>query len=604
LFEKKGWGEKKGLKQAAIPVRINSHPQGIDPTSQLPENSRRGFGVMQIKKSDVLVIGSGGAGVTAAVEAAAAGASVTIVSKEPLGYGDTRISLGVMSTAPDTSIGDSEEQFAEDMIRGGDGLNDPKLVRALVHDALDATVTFESFGHIFSRDDEGKLKIHTVPPGGHSISRAISSPGVGISMGHTMRSAVARANIEVVEEAVCSELLARDGEVVGAVALRTVSGEPVALLAKSTVIAAGGAGALYYPHTDCMPSVSGDSFGLALKAGADLVDMEQVQFIPFAVTHPASMLGAPCGEPAMAGPYGKLFNNKGDLVLENIMPMTRAAVSRVMMEEIRRGGATEHGGLILDLRPNIESPGGEIFFAMMKKLAGVFLDIVRKAYGEKAANLEEPWDVLPAAHYNMGGIKTDDWCRACIPGLYACGQAQGGVMGGNRLGSTSLTEVFVFGKRAGITAAREAKKRSFVEAEVAKEPLDKLESLSGSSGANRPVELKRALQRLTWEKVGPLRDGRGLGEALEQIRSLAKAAKNLRVSKIKNYNSEVIDAIELVHMLASAEAIVVSALGRKESRGAHVRIDFPERENKLPVCNVLVGLKNGEYEARCAEIGK
>ncbi|MBI5115087.1 FAD-binding protein [Candidatus Poribacteria bacterium] len=555
---------------------------------------------MQTKRSDVLVIGSGGAGVTAAAAAAAAGASVTIVSKEPLGYGDTRISLGVMSTAPDTSIGDSEEQFAEDMIRGGEGLNDPKLVRALVHDALDATVTFESFGHIFSRDEEGKLKIHMVPPGGHSISRAISSPGVGISMGHTMRSAAARANIDVVEEAVCSEIIVRDGEVAGAVAVRTVSGEPVALLAKSTIIAAGGAGALYYPHTDCMPSVSGDSFGLALKAGADLVDMEQVQFIPFAVTYPASMLGAPCGEPAMAGPYGKLFNNKGELVLENIMPMTRAAVSRVMMEEISRGGATEHGGLILDLRPNIESPGGEIFFAMMKKLAGVFLDIVRKAYGEKAANLEEPWDVLPAVHYNMGGIKTDEWCRARIPGLYACGQAQGGVMGGNRLGSTSLTEVFVFGKRAGQTAAREAKERSFADAAVAREPLEKLESLSGSSGTNRPIDLKRRLQKLMWEKVGPLRDERGLAEALEQIRSLASAAKSLRVSKIKNYNSEVIDAIELAHMIQSAEAIVVSALERKESRGAHVRADFPERDDKQPIYNVITESKDGECIARVA----
>ncbi|MBI4832688.1 MAG: FAD-binding protein [Candidatus Lindowbacteria bacterium] len=556
---------------------------------------------MRTIKSDVLVIGSGGAGVTAAVEAAQQGARVAIVSKEPVGYGDTRISLGVMSTAPDTSVGDSEEQFAEDMMRGGEGLNDARLVGALVHDALEATVTFESFGHIFSRDDEGKLKILTVPPGGHSVSRAISSPAVGISIGHTMRAAAARSQIEVIEEAVCSELLVHDGAAVGAVAFLTVSGEPVILLAKSTIIAAGGAGSLYYPHTDCMPSVIGDSFGLALDAGAELVDMEQVQFIPFAITHPRSMLGAPCGEPAMAGPYGKLFNNKGELVLENIMPMTRAAVSRAMIEEIRRGGATEHGGLILDLRPNVESPGGELFVALMKKLGGAFLDIIRKAYGEKAANLEAPWDVLPSAHYNMGGIKTDEWCRSCVPGLYACGQAQGGVMGGNRLGSTSLTEVFVFGKRAGKTAAREASARPVADAATAAQSLEKLQSLAGSSGASRPIELKRALQRLMWEKVGPLRDGDGLEQALEEIRRLRNQARDLRVSQMKNYNTEVVDAIELSHMLPSAEAIVVSALERAESRGAHVRSDFPERDDKRPITNVIVKLKNSECQARCAE---
>ncbi len=159
----------------------------------------------------------------AAVEASKSGASVTVVSKEPIGYGDTRISLGVMSTSPDTSIGDDEEQFAEDMIRGGEGLNDPRLVRVLVSEALEATATFETFGHVFDRDHEGKLKRHQVPPGGHRTSRAIGSPGAGISMGHTMRSAAARADLDVLEETVCFELLVLYREVVGATALHMPS---------------------------------------------------------------------------------------------------------------------------------------------------------------------------------------------------------------------------------------------------------------------------------------------------------------------------------------------------------------------------------------------
>jgi succinate dehydrogenase/fumarate reductase flavoprotein subunit len=559
---------------------------------------------METQKSDVLVIGSGGAGVAAAVEAARAGASVIIVSKEPIGYGDTRISLGVMSTSPDASIGDTEEEFAKDMIRGGERLNDPRLVRALVEDALDATVTFEGFGHIFSRDDEGKLKRLGVPPGGHRASRAIASPAVGISMGHTMRSAAARANITVLEETICSELLVRDGEAVGAAALRTASGEPVAILAKSTVIAAGGAGALYYPHTDCMPSVTGDSYGLALGAGAELVDMEQVQFLPFAITHPPSMLGAPCGEPAMAGPFGRLLNADGEILLENIMPMTRAQVARVMMEQLRQGGATEHGGLLLDLRPNVESPDGEFFVAMVKKLGGPFLDIIRRAYGEKAANLEEPWDVLPTVHYFMGGVKTDEWCRTRVNALYACGQAQGGVMGGNRLGSTSLTEIFVFGKRAGRMAAQEAGGRTFADEGTTRGPLQRLESLFDARGAHRPIRLKRALQKFMWEKVGPLRDGGGLREALGEIKDIGVQAQDLHILNVRRCNAEVADAIELPHMLASAEAIMRSALERTESRGAHVRSDFPERNDERPVENMVVRMRDGGCEVRRMETGR
>jgi succinate dehydrogenase/fumarate reductase flavoprotein subunit len=558
---------------------------------------------MRTRKADVLVIGSGGAGVMAAVEAARAGASVTVVSKEPIGYGDTRISLGVMSTSPDTGSGDTEEAFVDDMIRGGDSLNDPRLVRALVADAMAATIAFEGFGHVFGRDQNGELRRTSFPPGGHSASRAIASPAVGISMGHAMRSAAARAGMAVLEDAICSELLVQDGEVTGAAALQVTSGEPVALLAKTTIIAAGGGGSLYYPHTDCMPSVCGDSYGLGLRAGAELVDMEQVQFLPFGLTHPPSMMGGPCGEPAMAGPYGRLLNNRGELVLENIMPMTRAAVARIMMEEIERGGATEHGGLLLDLRPNVQSPQGEFLVGVMKKVAGPFMDMIRRAYGKQAADLEEPWDVMPTAHYMMGGIKTDEWCRSRVPGLYACGQAQGGVMGGNRLGSTSLTEVMVFGRRAGRTAAQEASRRHFAAEAVAREPVERLRSLYGSQGTHRPVRLKRALQDLMWAKVGPLRNGRRLEGALEEIKGLKKQAEDLRVSQAKHWNTEVTDAIALSHMLDSAEAIVVSALERTESRGAHVRSEFPERDDEQPVRNMVVQLNDDGCQVRSVEIG-
>jgi len=229
---------------------------------------------------------------------------------------------------------------------------------------------------------------------------------------------------------------------------------------------------------------------------------------------------------------------------------------------------------------------------------------VRRAYGKKAADLEEPWDVLPTTHYLMGGVKTDEWCRSRVPALYACGQAQGGVMGGNRLGSTSLTEIFVFGKRAGKVAAREAKDRGFAGDDIAKESIARLETLYGSQGAHHPIRLKRSIQKLMWEKAGPLRNADDLKKGLAEIGDIKKQSTDLRTSGIKRCNNEVLDAIELPHMIASAEAIIGSALERTESRGAHVRSDFPERDDKKPVVNMVVEKKNGNCEVRRVEAGE
>jgi succinate dehydrogenase/fumarate reductase flavoprotein subunit len=559
---------------------------------------------MDARKADVLVIGSGGAGVMAAVEAARAGASVILVSKEPVGYGNTRISNGSISVSPDPSLGDSEELFVEDMLRGGEYLNDRKLVQALVREAMNGAINFEGFGHIFSRDEEGAIQREPVPFGGHRARRTVGSPGRGVSMAHSLRAAAARADIQVIEETVCSELLVAGDEVVGAAAVGIMTGEPVVLLAKSTVLAAGGAGYLYYPHTDCTPSTGGDSYGLGLMAGVELVDMEQVQFIPFGITHPTSMVGIACGEPVTAGPFGRLLNNKGEVVGENIMSMARAQAARVIIDEISRGGATEHGGLLFDLSPNRQHPEGRAFLDSVKRMMPFILGNIRRAYGQKAAAFEEPWDVLPTAHYNMGGIRTDEWCRTRVAGLSACGQAQGGVMGGDRLGSTSLSEIFVFGKRAGRAAADDARERALADDRLAHEAIERLRSLRGAKGAHRPIDLKKRLRELTWEKIGPLRDADGLQEALDGIEAIRKDSEDLCVAELKECNFDLLDAIELPHMLATAEAMAISSLERRESRGAHVRSDFPERDDLNPVTNMVVDRHHGRCRLRTMEAGQ
>jgi len=417
-------------------------------------------------------------------------------------------------------------------------------------------------------------------------------------MGQAMRSGLARSGAFVMEETVCAELIVADGGVAGAVALCMKTGEVTAILAKSVIMASGGAGALYYPHSDCMPCVTGDSYSLSLGAGAELVDMEQVQFIPFSITHPKSMEGVICGEHAMARPFGKLINNKGKVVLKNFHNKTRAEVSKIMIEEVRNGGATEHGGLLFDVSTNMKTPVlRTIYRNKMNEVAAHFLENIRKAYGKDAAEFREPWDVLPAAHYFMGGVITDACCRSSIKGLYACGQAQGGVMGGNRLGSTSLTEIFVFGKRAGVTAAKEASNRGFCNKDEAVDAIQRLNNLFGSKGKNPPVNLKKRIQGLMWAHAGPLRDGQGLTEAYELLAEIKKDAADLGIASFRRYNTQVVDAIELSHMIPAAEAIIISALKRKESRGAHVRSDFPAMEKTTSPKNVVVKNADGKLTA-------
>ncbi len=352
-----------------------------------------------------------------------------------------------------------------------------------------------------------------------------------------------------------------------------------------------------------MQSATGDGFSLAYEAGAELIDMEQVQFIPFGITHPRPFIGLLCGEPATAGPFGHLLNNKGDVVLEGINTMTRAQVAKAICMEVEKGGGTRHKGLILDLSPNLAHPKGLQARQKIKE-TGIF-EPVREAYGEKAYEWEEPWDVSPTAHYHMGGIRADSEGRTRVKGLYAAGQAQGGIHGGNRLGSVSLAEIFVFGRRAGRSAAQDAlgEEREIKGFEsVITRDVQELKSLYGSQGSHRPIKLKRRLQELMWKKVGVLREEVKLKEALEELREFDALTRDLSISPIKRFNNEVKDALELQMMLIAARAIALSALERRESRGAHVRVDFPQKDDLGWRRNTLVWKEGMEMKVRAEEV--
>jgi len=544
--------------------------------------------VVRTLEYDVVCVGAGGAGITAAVTAASAGARVLLVSKDPLGYGNTRIAVGLVASCG-LDPEDNPEVFYDDLVVGGEYLNNPKMARAMAEEARGCPAIAEGLGHLFRRDGDGALsRAVATRAGGHRFARTLPIPAHGIAMGQALRSAVARGTLDTCEETIAVALLRDGGRIAGLVAWDLAAGEAVAVRASAIILATGGLGWMYYPHTDCMRSATGDGYALAYGAGAELVDMEQVQFVPFACTHPTSMVGIFLGEPAWAGPQGRLLDGQGRELLTGINRMTRAQVSRVMALELQRGHGTAHGGLLLDLRPNLTTAEGRAVWQKMKDDG--FLDNARRAYGAAAYAWEEPWDVAPTAHFHMGGVRTDAQGASSLAGLYAAGEAAGGLHGANRLGSVALAEVFVFGQHAGIAAAayalgvdRPAMPQGSAAATVAE-----VEALLGTSGEHRPIALARKLQRLMWEKVGVVRGEEQLAAALGSLDELRQQAGNLRVSQHRRYNAELLDALELRSMLLAAEMVVSSALRRRESRGAHVRLDYPERDDAQWQANIVV----------------
>jgi len=545
---------------------------------------------LQVEKCDILCLGGGGAGITAAITAAEQGADVILVSKEPLGYGDTRISMGLMS-CPGVVEGDDWQHFYKDLIKGGENLNDPELVHIMAEWAPYGLKLLESYGHLFERNKDGKFSKEVVfLLGGHSLPRTIGCPpGGGISMGNSLRAGAARAGIRVFEEVIACNLLFDDKRVTGAVCFDLCRGEVILFQSGAVVIATGGAGWLYYPHTDCNAGVTGDGYALAYEAGAELIDMEQVQFMPFALTYPASMCGVYVGEPSLAAPAGILRNSKGKIILEGLGTMTRAQVTNAMAVELSNGGGTEYGGLLLDLSPNLSSPEGRRMWKVRKERGQ--LESVRFAYGEDAYRWEKPWDVAPAAHYFMGGIKVNTSGQSSVPGLYAAGQVLGGIHGANRLGSVSLAELFVFGYLAGEAAARECKGQEFSFSKGNEEAVANITGLRGRKGSFKPIKLHRRLQKTMWENVGIVREERGLRAALREIEEIEEASKDLQITPQLSYNKDKLHTIELKHMLTVARLITESALIRQETRGAHLRLDFREKDEENWRRNIII-LKN------------
>jgi succinate dehydrogenase/fumarate reductase flavoprotein subunit len=549
-----------------------------------------------MSRYDVVVVGGGGAGLMAAAAAAEAGAGVAIVCKEPVGYGNTRMAVGLTACAG--LPGDTYETFIDNLLASGEGLSSCELVETLVRDSRKALTFLEGLGHTFKRNAEGQLSESAITrAGGHSRPRTLQSSGAGIGLAQSLRAAAAKYQIDLLEDTLVLELLKADDRVSGVRLLDMVTGEEYSISAGAVVLATGGGSWLFYPQTSNNRGSTGDGYALAFRAGAELMDMEQIQALPFAVTHPGAYRGLICGEPVVAGPAGKLTDNQGNTVLAGgIHKMDRASVVRAMADPITAGRVAEHGGVFLDLRPNLHS--GTAYRDQIRSTG--ITDTVLPAYGKKAFDWEEPWEVLPTAHFFMGGIKADSHGATAVGGLYAAGEAMGGVHGANRLGSAALTEILVFGQRAGQAAALWAKSR------YRPEPKGRSRSrVIGMTGTMRPIQLCRRLQNLMWQTAGLVRDRAGLLAALETVEELIKEASDLSVCAEPVYNMELRDARELDFMLLTAKLVLTSALLREESRGAHLRSDFPESGGKDFEKNIILWQdQNGKIAYKLKEPGQ
>lgn len=534
--------------------------------------------------SDVLIIGSGGAGARAAIEVDNAGLKALIVSKGlSFRSGCTGMAEGgynAVFKAVDEE--DTIDAHIYDTLKGGSYLNDSKLVDILVNESPKRLIDLENYGALFDRQESGKINQRAF--GGQQYRRTCFQ---GDRTGHeiitALKEEITKRDIKTLDEVMVTNLIlsqdARPPRVIGAVGLDLKTSDIIFLQAKSVIIATGGAGQLY-PVTSNTVQKNGDGYALAWNVGANLIDMEEVQFHPTGMVAPESKKGVLVTE-AVRGEGGILLNKNKERFMKKYSPekmelSTRDVVARSIYTEIIEGRGTENGGVYLDISHLDADVIEEKLETMVLQFKDVDVDITK-----------EPMEVAPTAHHFMGGVKINEKCESSIANLYAAGEASGGVHGANRLGGNALADTQVFGKIAGENAAKAAKTVDFEEnPEMFKAEEDRITGLI-KDGSIKPQELKKRVKKLMWEKVSIIRNEKNLNEALKELMEMEKSLNDLKVEDKKQYNTDLQTALEVINMVQIATLVVKSAILRRESRGAHFREDYPETKDEWKKSIVL-----------------
>ena len=548
------------------------------------------------KQYDVLVVGSGGAGSNAAETASEMGASVLVVTKDPLSASDTKISEGIATVRASGSEDDTEDTLSENLLLAGGDLPDANITSAFARDSQTA------YDKVRANGLRPKISAITknpdplpLPMGGHTKRRSIGHKNSGVAFGHAnWNSIVKDAKIDYKEDCWLVDIITGNNKdhtksIVGALIYDAQRGELLAVVCASIVVASGGLSTIYFPKTDTMRGNTGDSYAIAARAGAELVDMEQIQFLPFCLTSPPAFEGLLGGEPVTASYLGVLRDKNKKVILDGVYLRTRAECSAAIMKAVEDGRGTKNGGAYLDMTANKRAPKSGVYFMnFLKGSLPSAYNNVRQAMSKSEAQCEDLWEVRPSAHYMMGGIRVDENCCSIggskglkndgILGLFAAGQAMGGLFGANRLGSTSLTEGAVFGQRAGKNAAHHARNISGMNPlnkKLFMEKAKKVNSLIGQKGHLHASRIKLSVQKKCWENLGPIRDEARLNKTKLFISKTRKKLKNVKISNSTKWNQGLIEYLELENMIDTAELMAIAALERNGSLGGHVRADCP-----------------------------
>lgn len=536
---------------------------------------------MEIYEYDLVCIGSGVAGMMAAISAAERGLNVCVVSKDQIGWGNTRISGGIVATNES-----NEKALCDDVLRTGEYINQKKLVELLLSRSKTINDLVEKWGHIYLRNPDKPGEKELVKPGGHTIPRTLKSFNRGISIANSLRSKFLKMDIKTLEEVVVCRIMVRSGKAGGVLCYDWVNNKWIGIVSSNIILACGGGGMIYYPHSDNMKSATGDGYALGLLAGAKLIDMEQIQFIPFGILYPEGMKGLEVGDTSAAGPYGVLRNRNGEIVVDNLPNKTREFVSRAIALEVQKGNGSPHGGLWLDPTENRKYEDGEKNWQHWKSIGTA--NTLKMAYGSKAAQWAEKFEVSPTQHYCMGGVQIDEIGRTNISGLYAAGETAGGFHGAGRMGSMSLFEGLAFGKVVGEEIIKNTNNGDQIEEGEFRLEKQKILEQFNYGNKYKAIRLKRELSKIVWENAGIIRIESSLKSALKALDEIKEKSKFIHISFEHSYNHQFLEAMELQFMLLTAQSVVLSAIQRTESRGSHYRGDYPIKDIIWQKKNVLV----------------
>jgi succinate dehydrogenase / fumarate reductase flavoprotein subunit len=544
---------------------------------------------------DVIVIGAGGAGLRAAIEASAQGASVGLVCKSLLGKAHTVMAEGGVAAAlANLDAQDNWKVHFHDTMHGGKMLNNWRMAQLHAQEAPDRVRELEHWGALFDRTKDGKIMQRAF--GGHTWKRlAHVGDRTGLEMIRTLQDKGIHTGMDVYMECTITHLL-KDGErISGAFGYWRESGRFVLFKTKAVILATGGIGKSYKVTSNSW-EYTGDGHALAFDAGADLIDMEFVQFHPTGMVWPPSVKGLLVTE-AVRGEGGLLTNRNGERFMEKYDPermelSTRDVVARSIYIEVEEGRGSPHGGAFLD----ISHRGAEY---VKKKLPSMYHQFMEFA---EIDITKEPMEVFPTTHYMMGGVRVDaDTTGSTVPGLFAAGEAAGGMHGANRLGGNSLSDLLVFGRRAGLGAAQYANELrdntlKIDDVHLEKAAQEMLKPFENAEGEN-PYTVHQALQEVMGSYVGVFRTKEKLQDGLEEIQVLKDRASQLRIEGSRMYNPGWHLCKDLKSMLIVSEAIAKCALQREESRGAHSRVDFPKADyDKWGKVNSVISKDNGNMK--------